>query len=257
MNYIIGGLSLNIEEQGEGEASLVFLHYWGGSLRTWDGVVETLRNSFRCITYDVRGWGKSGAAASYTLQDMASDAANLIKTLGLSRFVLVGHSMGGKVAQLLASRKPAGLIGMILVAPAPPIPITLPEEVREQQLHAYDNRENVLQALDFLCAKPIHAEVLERAVEDSLSGSREAVLAWPNSGLSEDISSELPKITVPTLILAGEQDRLDSIEQHRLEVQARIANSRLQIVIGSGHLVPIDEPQQLARLIQSFVADLS
>ena len=256
MRYTVGNLSLNVEEQGSGDPSLVFLHYWGGSLRTWSKVVAALTDSFHCVTYDIRGWGKSDAASSYTVSDMASEAASLIQTLDLERYVLIGHSMGGKVAQLVASRHPDGLVGLVLVAPAPPSPVRLPDKVREQQLHAYDNRETIIQTLGFLSAATPGPEILEQVVEDSLSGSREAVLAWPNGALLEDISSEVSKINVPTLILAGEQDQLDSIEQHRTEILARIPNARLEIITASGHLVPIDEPRQLALWIKTFATEL-
>lgn len=256
MKYAIGNLSLNVEEQGAGEPTLVFLHYWGGSLRTWSNVVSSLKDSFRCVAYDIRGWGKSDAATSYTVSDMAAEAASLIQALGLKKYILVGHSMGGKVAQLLASQKPAGLAGLILVAPAPPTPVRFPDEIRQQQIHAYDNRESVIQTLDFLSARTPSPEILEQVVEDSLGASREAVLAWPTGALLEDISTEVPKITVPTLILAGEMDQLDSVEQHRREVLARIPNARLEIVTGSGHLVPIDEPEQLALAIAQFVTSI-
>lgn len=257
MKYTIGNLFLNVEEQGTGEPALVFLHYWGGSLRTWNMVVGKLKGSFRCVTYDMRGWGKSDAPASgYSISDLAAETVALIAALGLKKYVLVGHSMGGKVAQLFASRNPVGLAGLVLVAPAPPTPVHFPEEIRQQQLHAYDNRETVLQAIGFLTSHPPSSDITEQIIEDSLGGSREAVLAWPTSSLLEDISAELPKIAMPTLILAGEEDRLDSIEQHRKEVLARIANSRLQIIFGSGHLVPIDEPEQLAEAIAQFVGEL-
>lgn len=257
MKYNIGSVSLNVEEQGSGEPTLVFLHYWGGSLRTWEKVIAGLNSSFRCVAYDIRGWGKSGDASSYTVTDMAVEARLLIEKLGLKSYILVGHSMGGKVAQLLASHNPAGLIGLILVAPAPPTPVRLPEEMREQQLHAYDNRDTVIQTIGFLSARTPSPEILERIVEDSLRGSREAVLAWPNEAILEDISPELSTISVPALILAGERDLLDSIEQHRREVLARIANARLDVVSGSGHLVPIDEPEQLASLIHAFATEVA
>jgi pimeloyl-ACP methyl ester carboxylesterase len=62
MKRKIGKLSLNVEERGAGEVSLVFLHYWGGTHRTWNKVVSQLENSFRAVTYDMRGWGKSDPA---------------------------------------------------------------------------------------------------------------------------------------------------------------------------------------------------
>jgi pimeloyl-ACP methyl ester carboxylesterase len=65
----------------------------------------------------------------------------------------VGHSVGGKISQLIASRNPEGLKGLILIAPAPPTRLRFTDEAREIQIHAYDNRENVLQTISFLSGR--------------------------------------------------------------------------------------------------------
>ena len=257
MKRNIEEVSLYVEEKGAGAPSLVFLHYWGGTHRTWSRVTDQLRGTYHTIAYDMRGWGQSGGAESgYSISELANEAAALITQLKLNKYVLVGHSMGGKVAQLLASRRPEGLIGLILVAPASPAPTRFPEEARQQQIHAYDNRETVLQIIAFLSHRTPEPEITEQIVEDSLSGVPAAKLAWPTAAILEDISLELPQIAVPTLVLAGEHDHIDSIEQHRREIVARITGAELQIIHGSGHLVPIDEPLQLASAIGDFVAQL-
>lgn len=257
MKVLIGKVSLEVEERGAGEPSLVFLHYWGGTHRTWNKVAAELQSSYRIVTYDMRGWGQSGATENgYSIAALADEATALIQHLGLKKYVLIGHSMGGKVAQLVASRNPAELVGLILVAPATPTPSHLPDEAKQQQVHAYDNRETVIQTIAFLTARTPDAETVEQIVQDSLSGTPEAKLAWPISAMLEDISPEVSKITVPTLVLAGEHDRLDSVEQHRREVIARISGARLEIISDSGHLLPIDEPVRTARAIDQFVRQL-
>ncbi|HZY63781.1 MAG TPA: alpha/beta hydrolase [Edaphobacter sp.] len=92
-------------------------------------------------------------------------------------------------------------------------------------------------------------------MEDSLSGAPEAKLAWPNEGMLEDISAAAVQIQVPTIVLAGELDNLDSVEQHRREVIARIPGAKLQVISGSGHLLPIDEPVRTAEAIRRFVQE--
>jgi pimeloyl-ACP methyl ester carboxylesterase len=257
MKVVIGKVSLEVEECGAGEPSLVFLHYWGGTHRTWSQVAAELQSSYRIVTYDMRGWGRSEAAENgYSIAALAGEATALIEHLGLRKYVLIGHSMGGKVAQLVASRNPAELVGLILVAPATPTPSHLSEDAKQQQVHAYDNRETVTQTIAFLTARTPDAETVEQIVEDSLSGTPEAKLAWPTSAMLEDISPEVSKITVPTLVLAGERDQMDSVEQHRREVIARISGARLEIISDSGHLLPIDEPVRTARAIDQFVRQL-
>ena len=144
MKYQINDIELNVCDQGLGEQVLFFLHYWGGSLRTWGEVIKRLENHFRCIAYDHRGWGNSDAPPSgYRMEDLAHDAEGLIRKLGLRRYVLIGHSMGGKVAQLLASWHPAGLEGLLLVAPSPPVPMTVTEEQRKRMIEPYGKRQDV------------------------------------------------------------------------------------------------------------------
>jgi 3-oxoadipate enol-lactonase len=259
MNCQIQGLSIHAEVHGTAEPALVFLHYWGGTSRTWRKVTAELEGQFKTVAYDARGWGKSDKTlAGYKLADLADEALALVKALGIKKYVLVGHSMGGKVAQLAASRRPEGLSGLILVAPAQPTPRRNPEEMRQEQLHAYDNRENVLKTIGSgrLTARPPSPEILEQIVEDSMSGSHEATMAFPMKSILEDISAEVANINVPTVLLAGELDQVDSIERHKTEVLAYLPNAEFKIIKGSGHLIPIDEPHELAKEIASFMGGL-
>ena len=254
MRIPVGDLSLNVVDTGAGQPALVFLHYWGGSARTWQRMTEDLSGFHRCITYDQRGWGQSDAPSEgYTLEDLAKDAASLIAVLGLQRYVLVGHSMGGKVAQLLASRRPAGLEALILVAPASPSPQHIPDEARETQLHAYDNRQNALGAIEFLTSRPPEGSQLEALLQDSLAGSPGAKQAWPASAAYEDISGMVANIAVPTLILVGDADRQDPEELQRSEVLPRIPGATLQVLSDCGHLIPVDQPVKAAEAIAAFL----
>jgi 3-oxoadipate enol-lactonase len=100
MNYQIQGLSIHAEVHGTAEPALVFLHYWSGTSRTWRKVTAELEGQFKTVAYDARGWGKSNKTlAGYKLADLADEALSLVKALGIKQYVLLGHSMGGKVAQ--------------------------------------------------------------------------------------------------------------------------------------------------------------
>src|SRR5262249_50901587 len=111
------GAALRIAEGGTGEPALVFLHYWGGSARTWQRVLHWLGEQVPWGAINQRGWGGSVATdGRYALADMADDVERVVRTLDLRRYVLVGHSMGGKVAQIVAKRQPPGLARLVLVA---------------------------------------------------------------------------------------------------------------------------------------------
>jgi pimeloyl-ACP methyl ester carboxylesterase len=147
---------LHLLESGVGDPAFLFLHYWGGSARTWHRAIEELGHHVHAIALDQRGWGKSaGCDGRHDLAAMADDIADVVASLGVQRYVLVGHSMGGKVAQLFALRQPAGLAGLVLVAPAPPTPMQVPVEMRAAMLDSYQTRQGVQEALKILTYRPL------------------------------------------------------------------------------------------------------
>jgi len=258
MKIAANGIRIHAEEKGEGDLPLVFLHYWGGSLRTWNHVVDALSATHRTLATDHRGWGHSDAPPSgYSLADLATDAEGVIEALNLRSYVLVGHSMGGKVAQLLASRRPKGLAGLVLVAPSPPSPLVMPPEARRMMAAAYATRETVEAAIDqVLTAKVLAPRDHEQVIEDSLRGAPQAKAAWPLATSLEDISKEVIAIDVPTVVVAGELDRVDSVETLTAELLPRIPHAALRVLAGAGHLSPLESPKELARLIADFVREL-
>ncbi|CCD90824.1 Alpha/beta hydrolase fold (fragment) [Bradyrhizobium sp. ORS 375] len=253
------GMFPHVDQQGTGELSLVFLHYWGGSSRTWRLVTAALAPSFRTVAIDHRGWGQSEApAAGYALADMAADAEGVIAALDLRRYVLVGHSMGGKVAQLMASRRPVGLRGLVLVAPSPPTPMALPEAQREMMIRAYDSRATIEATIDnVLTAKPLPPELREQVIADSLKGAPAAKLAWPRATSQEDITGKVGNIDVPTTVIAGELDNVDAPDVLRAELLPRVPGATMHVLAGTGHLSMLESPEEVAALIQGFCKQLT
>ncbi|XBS70050.1 alpha/beta fold hydrolase [Acerihabitans sp. KWT182] len=98
MKYSLNGLELNIQERGNGLPAIIFLHYWGGSSRTWADVIAALPGTYRTIAPDLRGWGESSATADngFALIDFVNDILAMITALDVRHYVLVGHSMGGE-----------------------------------------------------------------------------------------------------------------------------------------------------------------
>jgi pimeloyl-ACP methyl ester carboxylesterase len=253
-----GTATLHVEEAGAGTPALVFLHYWGGSSRTWHPVLERLAGTARCVAYDHRGWGRSSAPADgYAIGDLAADALAVIDARGLTDYVLVGHSMGGKVAQAVAARRPAGLRGAVLVAPAPARPVDLPAEAREQMAGAYASRETVAATLDaVLTHAALGEELREQVIEDSLAGAAAAKRAWPARTIVEDVSAGLERIDVPVLVVAGAHDRVEPVDVLRSHVVAAIGGAELDVIGDCGHLIPLERPQELSDRIAAFRAAL-
>lgn len=258
MKIASNGISIHVDDQGNGDLSLVFLHYYGGSSRTWKHVTPALTQHFRTVAIDHRGWGESDAPATgYGLADLAADAAGVIAALRLQRYVLIGHSMGGKVAQLMASDRPTGLAGLILVAPAAPTPLIMPAQAREILAGAYATRETVEAAIDnVLTARKLSVEDRAQVIEDSLCGAPPAKTAWPRSTSLEDIAVQVGNINVPTLVIAGQMDRVDPPIRLQVELLPRIPQAVMQVLPGTGHLSMLESPNAVAALIAEFCGGL-
>lgn len=235
--------------------TLVFLHYWGGSARTWRLVLDRLPDR-DALTIDARGWSRSrGLPGPYTLDRLADDTLAVITEAALGEHVLVGHSMGGKVAQLVAAGGPPGLRGLVLVGsgPAVPAPEVTPE-YRAGLAHAYDSDESTTQAAtEVLTATPLSDELLAQVVADSRASTDGAATEWPLHGIAEDVSHRTREITVPALVIAGENDRVEPVEVLRNNLLPYLSDAQITIVPRSGHLLPLEAPDDLAARIAAFV----
>ncbi|MCM2292546.1 alpha/beta hydrolase [Allorhizobium sp. BGMRC 0089] len=247
-------IELHVEQRGAGAPALVFLHYWGGSSRTWRHVVEALAPEFRTVTIDQRGWGQSDKPETgYTLADLADDAQSVIAALQLEQYILVGHSMGGKVAQLIASRRPEGLVGLALIAPAAPTPLAIPEEVRTGMVQAYATRDSIVATVrQVLAPHGLAPDDLELVIADSLVGGNAAKAAWPLVASQEDITAAVAHIDVPVIVVSGEDDRVDPPAVLRSDLLTHIPQAQLLVLPGVGHLSPLEAPTDIADILRAI-----
>lgn len=239
--------------------TIVFLHYWGGSARTWNPVVDRLHGR-ATLTVDFRGWSRSRAMPGpYSLSQFARDILAVVTSEGFTDWVLVGHSMGGKVAQLVASARPAGLRGLVLVAPAPAKPASeITPEYQHRLSHAYDSDESVSGVRDgVLTATDLPESVREQIVEDSLAVSGEdARSEWPLVGIAEDIAEQTARVSIPSVVIAGENDQVEPASVLRQNLLPYLEDATLLLIPRTGHLVPLEVPDELAEAIERFLVDL-
>lgn len=255
MRLKINGTILNVFEAGvenyQARPTLVFLHYFGGSSKAWTEVIENLEGDFHCVALDMRGFGASDAPAeNYSVKDYADDFADLIRTLTVENYVLVGHSMGGKIALALAARRTNGLQSLILLAPSPPSPEPIPENVREKLLASHGNRCVATETVCRAAGGKLAGKIFERSINDNLRSSEAAWKAWLEKGSREDISSEVEQINVPVSVAAGELDEAITPQLLRREVVRRIEGAKLIIVPKVKHLLPLEAPAAVANLIR-------
>ncbi|MFI2644468.1 alpha/beta fold hydrolase [Streptomyces sp. NPDC018610] len=234
--------------------TLVFLHYWGGSARTWDLVVDRLAGR-DVLTVDFRGWSRSSALPGpYTLGRLADDTLAVLADAGVADYVLVGHSMGGKVAQLVAATRPAGLRGIVLVGSGPAKPAArITPAYQEALSHAYDSAESVAGARDHvLTATELPAGVKARIVTDSRAVADAARTEWPLHGIAQDITEHTRRISVPALVVAGEHDQVEPVGVLRDDLVPYLSRAGLVVVPHTGHLIPLEAPADLVDAITAF-----
>jgi pimeloyl-ACP methyl ester carboxylesterase len=163
-----------------------------------------------------------------------------------------------KVAQALAARKPAGLAGVVLVAPAPAALVGSLEQLQQLTMHAYDDEQSVQQSIDhMLTHQSLRAELRKQIVDDSLRAGSDARLAWPRYGLAQDVSEGLSNVTIPVLVLAGDHDRVEPpavLAEHLLPL---IPHTAMTVLEDTGHLSPLEVPGQVARQITAFITQLN
>ncbi|WP_119698786.1 alpha/beta fold hydrolase [Microbacterium halotolerans] len=235
--------------------TLVFLHYWGGSARTWQPVVDLLpgRDTL-CI--DFRGWNRSkDLPGPYTLQQLADDTVAILANAQAQEFVLVGHSMGGKVAQLIAATEPVGLRGIVLVGSGPAKPAAeITPEYREGLSHAYDTEATVVGARDhILTATSLSEHHKMQVLEDSRASASDARAEWPLRGIAEDISDRTQMVGVPALVIAGEHDQVEPVAVLRNNLMPYLSNAEMVVFPSVGHLLPLEATAALAEAIEGFI----
>lgn len=172
----------------------------------------------------------------------------------LKRFVLVGHSMGGKIAQMLAIRGLPGLAGLVQVAPAPPSPMPVPPEVRAGMLASYGSAEGVAQALGVLTNKPLSGADRALVIEDTLRGAPDAKRAWTDTGIIADLGPGLHRFTGPATIVVGSADRVEDASRLRRIYAQQLPQAQLRIIEGAGHLSPLEAPDALADACRGLVS---
>lgn len=254
MHTTIDGLSFHVSDTGTGLPALVFLHYFGGSARTWQPVIERLSSQFRCLAIDLRGWGDSESTPTgYAVADMAGDVQAILDTLSLPRFALVGHSMGAKAAQVLAARALPGLEKLLLIGPSPLSPEPMTEGDRAEMRAAWGDADAARKTLNTIAKLPLSEAWQQQVIEDNLRASREAWEAWADLGSLEDLSAMAAQITVQTAVLAGEHDPVLSPDVLIREVTERIPGATQTLLPGAGHLMPLEAPDAVAEWIAAQI----
>lgn len=249
------GTSIAYGQRGNGPP-LILIHGAEADHTMFDGFGERLMKQFTVIAYDQRDSGATrNPSEPYGLDEMADDAAALIAALGHRRAHVFGTSLGGVIAQVLAARHPARIDRLILSstfrAGTPPLSINPEVFPKLAALRAGLPGTAAEIAGFFFPAEHIaaHPEVI-----DIFNGTgRTAEQRQRRAGiLARPVASRLSDITAPTLIVAGEADRLIP-PAHTLSLAREIADAHTAILPGVGHVGTLQAPDSVAREVLAFL----
>ncbi|XHH28247.1 alpha/beta fold hydrolase [Xanthomonas euroxanthea] len=239
--------------------TLFFLHALGSSSNEWSGVIQQLDARFDCVAMDIPGFGDAPPLPHLDTAALVAWFVDEVIRRQPTCWLAIGHSMGGKIASLAAAQARegvaglAGLAGVILVAASPPAPEPMDESRRNTMLAWFEkghpSRQEAEQFIDDNCAATLPAPVRTAAVEDVLRTNANAWIAWLAHASREDCSAQAGCMHVPALIIAGSDDGdLGEAAQTALNAP-HYHDARIAVVADAAHLIPYEQPQNLAQLI--------
>jgi branched-chain amino acid transport system permease protein len=242
-------------ERGSGPPTILFLHGNLSSSLWWDKVLALLPPGWRAIAPDFHGYGRSTAPPEkYGIEEMAADVAALRQRLNLSSFVLVGHSMGGAVALQYALQNPENIQALLLVDPVPASGLHLPNEVFELLETMKSDFSSMKEGLRGTAPGAPDDAFFHSLVQGALESTPQAFREIPKSMAEFDVSARLNEIACPTLCVMGENDLLISKKDIERMCEV-ISNCAFVEMPGVGHCPSIEAPEELTRLLVSFLAE--
>ncbi|MEM6838506.1 MAG: alpha/beta hydrolase [Cyanobacteria bacterium P01_C01_bin.120] len=246
--------NLSLINQGDGAPALIFLHYFSGAAASWQWVTEKLKQDFQCIALDLPGFGNAPALDKPTLRNYSSFVYDALACLGIERFVLIGHSMGGKIALQVAADNCPGLEQVILVAPSPVTQEPMPQKERERLLQGPESLETAQNTVKGAIQKPLSQIRRAIAVRTHQQAEDKTWRWWLLQGMDHSIAEQMAQVKVPITVLASTDDPVIPLETIQHEVMELLPTGDLVKVTGVGHLMPLEDPDMVTQVIRATVS---
>ncbi len=272
------GIELHALEWSAEGIPLLFLHGFGNDAHVWDVCAPLVAPHYRTLAFDMRGHGDSGSdpKGRYEPATMALDVEAAAAALGIERMVLVGHSMGGRVAMHLAGRNPGRMAGLVLVDSGPDLDARGTTRIRMETESAelvFDSVGSYARLLIELypAARPETMAALARHWTRTRSDGKlepkldPAFRRWRAADTSpeelraqmkaesERLWQALEKTTCPTLVVRGAASDVLSADTADRMVDDVLANGRLEVIARASHSVMLDNPEAFNEALTSFV----
>lgn len=253
---------LNYELSSKSGPAVVFLHPVGLDLRSWDSVVSSLPENYTTLAVDFPGHGGSEAPAGpFALEDLARRVAHLIRTtLDDHPLVVVGASMGGMVAQIIAIERLCDLCGLVLIDTAATFTETVRDTMRVRAQRALSSGMAAL--IDETIERWFSREFRDErpdvvdATRERLASDDVQTHAWAWLAIAElDLFDRLPSVGVRSLVLTGSED-VSTPPLLGREIARKLPAGRFAELAGAGHMSYIELPDRVAAELTAFTAEV-
>ena len=257
---IIDGTSLHYRLDGDrARPCVVLCNSLGTDLSMWEFQAGALAGDFFVVRFDTRGHGHSGSGeAPFGIDRLGLDVIALLDHLRIERAAFCGISMGGLVGQWLGIHHPQRLAKLVLANTAARIGSGEAWQARA----ALVRRDGMDAVADGAAARWFTPSFIARGVATAATVARmvatlrgqhaQGYAACCDALAQADLRSEVPAITVPTLVIAGEQDPVTTVDDARW-LQQQIAGASLATVAAS-HISNVEQPQQFTSLLHAFLS---
>lgn len=247
----VSGTHLSYRPAGSGVQPVVLVHGFAGTGRLWHELQLALPPGYASYALDLRGSGRSARTASYALADYVADLRGFVAALGLESVVLVGYSLGGVIVASTAAVLGDRVRCLILVAPAPLDGVPAEREADAVDLFGriVERRRDMdarRQDLRRSFRRPVSEALLTQLIEDDDTWDADAYRAVLGVVRVVRLLDRLAAGRTPTVVIAGEHDRL--LPWNRADA-ARLPRAALHVLPGVGHHLPLEAPAELAALI--------
>ncbi len=253
----INGIRMGYEDTGHVGHPIVLIHGLGLDRSIWREVADTYLSRQRVIIPDVRGHGESEATEGvYSMTLLAEDIMKLLNFLNIEKAVICGHSMGGYITLAFAEKFPERLSGIGLITSRAEADSENQQAARYQMVEAVRAKGAVVLAESLSTKLTTDEEILMRTYE-ILSNMDPTGIIGVLQGMAErpDRRKLLPKIQVPTLVVAGDQDQIINVEDARQMAMA-LPNGKFHLVSGAGHMPMLEKPESLAKGLDWLVSQI-
>jgi 3-oxoadipate enol-lactonase len=242
----------------EDAPAIVFTGSLGTDLTMWQTQAERLGEHFRTLRYDIRGHGASPVPdPPYSISDLGSDLVALLDRLGIERASLCGLSIGGMLSMWVAAHHPERVERLVLCCTSAQLgpPEAWYERVAAVRAGGIESIADAVLARWFtpdFASK--HPELIAQMRARLIATPREGYIGCCEAIAAMDLTGDLPQVTAPTLVLAGEQD-LATPPEHGRRIAELIPGARFQTISPAAHIAAVERPDLTTAIILRFLRD--